>query len=185
MYHDVVLWMLKRDMLITLHLRVRVVATRRLKIRVRYERDQARARKAGGTTDWERSALRQELEVDDIDGSNSSSIPWLALSPKAARRHSRRQSNESLRSQMSELVIKESEDEDGSDDRGHERRTTDEDTSSGLDDPGSGWDTAEDFLGPTMISDPGRATPLQRRWLSAMSEGKAPLLAKRFQLYGT
>lgn len=184
MYHDVVLWMLKRDMLITLHLRVRVVATRQLKIRVRYERDQARARKAGGTADWERSALRQELEVDDIDGSNSSSIPWLALSPKAARRHSRRQSNESLRSQMSELVIKESEDED-SGNGGHERRTTDEDTSSGLDDPGSGWDTAEDFLGPTMISDPGRATPLQRRWLSAMSEGKAPLLAKRFQLYGT
>jgi hypothetical protein len=177
MYHDVVLWMLKRDMLITLHLRVRVVATRALKIRVRIARDQARARKAGSSMDRERSGLRQELEVDDTDGSIALGIPWLALSPKSARRHSRRQSNESLKSEMSELIIKEDEDEDGD----YGRRTTDEDTSSGLDDQGSGWDTSEDFFGPTMISDPGRATPLQRRWLSAMSDGKEPLLAKRFQ----
>ena len=32
----------------------------------------------------------------------------------------------------------------------------------------------------TLISDPSQATPLERRWLSAMCEGKDPTLKSRF-----
>lgn len=46
MYHDVVVWMLKRDMLVTLHVRVRIVATRDLKMKVFEARERARARRA-------------------------------------------------------------------------------------------------------------------------------------------
>jgi hypothetical protein len=45
------------------------------------------------------------------------------------------------------------------------------------------WNSRENYIAPTMIGDPGRATPLQRRWLYAMSEGKAPHVAKRFEQY--
>ncbi|KAF5382194.1 hypothetical protein D9615_004258 [Tricholomella constricta] len=181
MYHDIVLWLLKRDMLITLHLRIRVVATRPLKVHVRIEREKALARKAG-TRDRLRRGLLFELQDgpeddDDIDLSPPSGTPWLQLSPKSAHRHSRRQSNESDQQQKMEHPEIDS---DGVDES--ERKTTDEDGSDELDDPDSGWDTAEDHLRPSMISDPGRATPLQRRWLAAMSEGKDPQIAKRFQL---
>ncbi|KAF8072057.1 nitrogen permease regulator of amino acid transport activity 3-domain-containing protein [Lyophyllum atratum] len=182
MYHDVVLWMLKRDMLITLHLRVRVVATRKLKLRVRIERENALAKKAG-TRDRLRRGLLQELrdgadeDDDELDFSPPSGTPWLPLSPKAAHRHSRRQSNESGKQDNTESQAL-----DGGGTGDTEKRATDEDGSDELDDPDSGWDTAEDHLRPSMISDPGRATPLQRRWLAAMSEGKDPYIAKRFQL---
>ncbi|GLB40544.1 putative nitrogen Permease regulator of amino acid transport activity 3 [Lyophyllum shimeji] len=181
MYHDAVLWMLKRDMLITLHLRIRVVATRKVKLRVRIERENALARKAG-TRDRLRRGLLQELrdgstEDEDLDLSPPAGTSWLPLSPKAARRHSRRQSNESVKQDDTERPP---EDDNGAGDG--EKRTTDEDVSDELDDPDSGWDTAEDHLRPSMIPDPGRATPLQRRWLAAMSEGKDPVIVKRFQL---
>ncbi|KAG5646132.1 hypothetical protein DXG03_004371 [Asterophora parasitica] len=172
-YHEVVLWLLKRGMLITLHLRIRVVATRKLKfhVSVRRERDSAYAKKAGT-----RERLRRGLLPDDeLDMSPPSDTPWLQLSPKAAHRHSRRQSNDSAQRPDPH--------HDAVGDVGDERRTTDEDGSDELDDPDSGWDTAEDHMRPSMINDPGRATPLQRRWLAAMSEGKDPQIAKRFQQF--
>jgi len=33
----------------------------------------------------------------------------------------------------------------------------------------------------SIISDPARATPLERRWLAAMSDGKDPEIATRFE----
>lgn len=182
MYHDVVLWMLKRDMLITLHLRIRVVATRRLKIRVRNERERALARRAGELKDRQYSRLRQELEATEDDYDFDLTLPtaaaWLALSPRSSRRQSRRQSNES--GQHGQIDIETMDGLESGDN--NEKRSTDEEVSDELDDIGSGWDTAEDHLRPSMISDPGRATPLQRRWLLAMSDGKEAHIAKRFQL---
>jgi len=54
----------------------------------------------------------------------------------------------------------------------------------------SGWDTSLeeagevdiDDLSPSIISDPGKATPLERRWLAAMSVGKEPEIERRFEL---
>jgi hypothetical protein len=34
---------------------------------------------------------------------------------------------------------------------------------------------------PSIIPDPGRATPKERRWLTKMSEGKSSWIAKRFE----
>ncbi|KAG6830047.1 hypothetical protein H0H92_002465 [Tricholoma furcatifolium] len=178
LYHDVVLWMLKRDMLITLHLRIRIVATHKLKLKVRLAREAALARKAG-TQDRLRRGLLLELQEgaddDDLDLSPPVGTPWLQMSPKAAHRHSRHPSDESGRRQQTEAL-------NGDRTTDAERRGTDEEVSDELDDPDSGWDTAEDHLRPSMISDPGRATLLQRRWLAAMSEGKEPHIAERFQL---
>jgi len=180
MYHDVVLWMLKRDMLVTLHLRIRIVATRKLKIRVRIAKENALAKKAGGTGMREhfRSGLRQELEAaggdsDDLDLSPLYGTPYLSPSPRAARRYSRRGSSELLPT----------EEIDETDEIQNSRSaTSDQEGSDEPDDVDSGWDTAEDHLLPSMISDPGRATPMQRRWLAAMSNGKEPEIVKRFQL---
>jgi hypothetical protein len=170
MYHDVVLWMLKRDMLITLHLRIRVVATREIKLFVRMEREKALANKVGVTNNQDQN----ELQSESGHGLGTAPSTMLWLSPHTA--HSGRQrSKDSGRSDLSELVIKES-DRDGD----NNQRLTDEDSET--DEEGLGWDTAEDDLFPSMISDPGRATPLQRRWLLAMSEGKEPHIARRFQL---
>ncbi|KAG5340895.1 hypothetical protein C0989_012647 [Termitomyces sp. Mn162] len=180
MYHDIVLWMLKRDMLITLHLRIRVVATQKVKLKVRLAREKTLARKAG-TQHYHRRGLLHELESadddDELNLSPPSTTPWLPLSPRTAHRHSRHQSDESGRQ---EKTTSHEADDYGTGDR--ERRGTDEDASDELDGPDSGWDTAEDHLRPSMISDPGRATLLQRRWLAAMSEGKDPSIVKRFQL---
>jgi nitrogen permease regulator 3-like protein len=44
-------------------------------------------------------------------------------------------------------------------------------------------DDEDDDNGTSTLTDPGRATPLQRRWLQAMSEGKDELVARRFDQY--
>ncbi|KAG6833366.1 hypothetical protein H0H87_007983 [Tephrocybe sp. NHM501043] len=179
-YHDVVLWMLKRDLLVTLHLRIRVVATLRLKKRVSYARFRALIKKPG-ISEEVRQGLLQELQAaaeanDDDELDLSPATPWLQLSPRTAHRHSRNQSPESGRRRPYEYL-----EMDAADSSAGERQDTDQDASDEVDDPDSGWNTADDFFGPTMISDPGKATVLQRRWLAAMSEGKDPVIAKRFQ----
>jgi hypothetical protein len=58
---------------------------------------------------------------------------------------------------------------------------TDESEASEPDDSNSGWDDEEDHTTSTMIDEPGKATPMQRRWLTAMSDGKDPHIAKRFE----
>ena len=35
----------------------------------------------------------------------------------------------------------------------------------------------------SIISDPARAKPLERRWLAGMSEGKDPVIVRRFERY--
>ncbi|KAJ7475742.1 nitrogen permease regulator of amino acid transport activity 3-domain-containing protein [Mycena latifolia] len=169
LYQDVVLWMLKRDMLITLHLRIRIVATVRLKERVKFTKGRTRDKKSGGRKGH--SKLRNQL---DTDGDQSPpSVSWLSLSPKSARRYSRLPSvGGSRSSRLSELIL-----EDDSGDSAGKRRE-DEETAESQDeiDNQSGEENEA-----SMISDPGRATPLQRSWLSAMSDGKEPHIARRFE----
>jgi hypothetical protein len=45
-----------------------------------------------------------------------------------------------------------------------------------------GWGSSEDTLEPSIISDPGTASPLERKWLAAMSDGKDEYIARRFAL---
>lgn len=164
LYRDVVLWMLKRDMLITLHLRIRIVATARLKEKVKFAR--ARDKKSSGR---KYSKLRNQL---DPGGDHSPpEISWLSLSPKSARRYSRLPSvGGSRNSRLSELILQ---DDSGDSDSKREEETTE--SQDEIDNPSGEENEA------SMINDPGRATTLQRRWLSAMSDGKDPLVARRFE----
>lgn len=171
LYHDVVLWMLKRDMLITLHLRIRVVATQELKLRVRLAKDSALKNKKKSTRKFR--GLEREM------GSHGAvRVAWLSLSPTSARKYSQRiPSTDSAHTELSELDLQEEEDSEpdgGPDDDEEPSESEDEGDDSGL-------DVLEDNLAPSMINDPGRATPLQRRWLSAMSDGKEPYIARRFE----
>ncbi|KAJ7716727.1 nitrogen permease regulator of amino acid transport activity 3-domain-containing protein [Mycena maculata] len=162
-YRDVVSWMLKRGMLITLHLRIRIVATVALKERVKFAR--TRDKKGSGR---KHSKLRNQLETGDLSPPEFS---WLNLSPRSARRYSRLPSvGGSRNSRLSELILH---DDSGDSDSKREEETTESqdeiDTASGEKNEAS------------MINDPGRATTLQRRWLSAMSDGKDPHIARRFE----
>jgi hypothetical protein len=183
-YHDIVHWMLERDLIITLHLRIRLVATRELKMRVRHRRKHTLI----GKSSWSRKGHEthfQRLEELDLDTTYmltqpTSSFPWLPPSPKNARKYTRRLSSTESRRELTALEF-------DSRRRGKLRDQVffddeDEDGGSSLDGADSGWESSEDSPAATVIDDPGRATPLQRRWLSAMSEGKEPQIAKRFAL---
>jgi nitrogen permease regulator 3-like protein len=186
LYHDVVIWMLKRDMLITLHLRIRIVATQELKMRVRLARVQAKARKAAegrrGRKRREHSGLRQEIGPDDSPEIPPPRTSWISFSPKSARKHSQR--FPSRDGQLSDLALDDdvtSEDEDEEYDHDDDDDDDEKDDGTKEDTEYINYDDHKVYLWPTMISDPGRANPLQRRWLSAMSEGKDPEIAKRFE----
>ncbi|KAI0087299.1 nitrogen permease regulator of amino acid transport activity 3-domain-containing protein [Irpex rosettiformis] len=200
LYHEVVIWMLKRDLLITLHLRVRVFATPALKERVRIRRELALARQGrvrsrsisvAGPTSREESTderhhhkERRGSESKGSDAADSSPIDyWMSMSPKHARAQARKMSpalryvkrdrSLSLVYHPSDMSEKngEEEDEDG---------LFDED----IDLPSSvGVDVKhlESGTGATIIPDPGRANAVERLWLSAMSEDKAPYIARRFE----
>ncbi|KAJ7659963.1 nitrogen permease regulator of amino acid transport activity 3-domain-containing protein [Mycena rosella] len=169
LYHEVVLWMLKRDMLITLHLRIRIVATVRLKERVKFGKSRSRDKKAGVRK--VHSKLRNQLETDTDQ--SPPGVSWLSLSPKSARRYSRQSSaGGSRNSRLSELVLE----DDSGDSAGRHR---DDDEAAESQDEFENQNTEENEA--SMINDPGRATTLQRRWLSAMSEGKEPHIARRFE----
>ena len=175
MYHDVVLWMLKRGILVALHLRIRLVATSELKARVKDERNRKLAkmrrdlaRRNGGSSSQQGSAVdEEELSLDSLSKNTA-----FFLSPKTARRFAR--SKDTDRSGISELNFQvDEEDTPGSE----------VDSNSEVDEEDSGWDSTEDHVGPSMINDPGKATPMQRRWLSAMSDGKELAIARRFERY--
>lgn len=170
--------MLKRDMLVTLHLRIRIITTQKLKESVSLARERARERRIFRRKFKGRRAskVRPELEEETIDTQSPPGVSWLSLSPRSARQYSRRHSsNESRTSNLSELVIP-SEQKDDDDEKVFEDESDEEE-----DEEDVGWDSVEDHHWPTMINDPGRATPLERRWLSAMSEGKEPRIAQRFE----
>ena len=179
MYHDVILWMLKRDMIVALHLRVRLVATSDLKARVKDERNRKMMR------DFARCDHRSNprstshddstVNVEELSPNTLSKNATFFVSPKTARRFAR--SKDSDRSGISALDFR------GADETEEDTPESEVDSNSELDEEDSGWDTTEDHVGPSMIDDPGKATPMQRRWLSAMSEGKTFAIARRFEKY--
>jgi hypothetical protein len=175
MYHDVILWMLKRDMVVALHLRVRLVATSDLKARVKDERNRkmryfARRGHPRSTSQDDSTVNAKELSPNTLSKNST-----FFLSPKTARRFAR--SKDSDRSGISALDFR------GADETEEDRPESEVDSNSEPDEEDSGWDTTEDHVGPSMIDDPGKATPMQRRWLCAMSEGKAFAIARRFEKY--
>lgn len=206
LYHEVVIWMLKRELLITLHLRVRVFATPAVKEKVRIRRELALARRgrvrsrsmsmaAGGRIPEESSEdiHKQERRDSESKGSDAAadSSPvdyWMSMSPKHARAHARKMSpavRNVRRDRSLSLVYNPNEisDKDGAVEEEDEDALFDED----LDLPSSvGADLRHmdiNGTGATVIPDPGRANAVERLWLSAMSDDKTPYIARRFEQY--
>jgi len=169
MYHDVVLWMLKRDMLVTLHLRIRILATRGLKLRVNTARGLRIATEQG----QRRRRRSSEYDSETPVVGSSRSAGFFNSVPNVSTQMRRLSSRGSGQSEISELHFHDAIDlEDQTDVSDNSEADDDEE-----------WDITEDPLAPSIIYDPGKATPIQRRWLAAMSEGKHPDIAKRFELY--
>jgi nitrogen permease regulator 3-like protein len=173
-YTNVVLWLLKRDMLITLHLRVRIVVTAEIKAKVRMEMERERIDRAArlGGDDYKTSH----------NGDRRPQPRYISLSPRRARRLTRRPSEYERSLEMNGFTdyVKSTTEGGQFDDVKDEMETEqdDEDDAEGAPEEDL-WD-AEDTSWATLISDPARATALQRRWLAAMSDGKDWTIARRF-----
>lgn len=126
-----------------------------------------------------------ETDVSGKSASGSTKKPSFFLSTKTARKLSRRvSSNESGRSEISELDFLGAEAKHAVQQQQQlQYHVTSDSSNSEIDEDDSGWDTTEDHLWPSVINDPGKATPMQRRWLSAMSDGKDLVIAKRFEQF--
>ncbi|KAH7912040.1 nitrogen permease regulator of amino acid transport activity 3-domain-containing protein [Hygrophoropsis aurantiaca] len=177
-YHEVVLWMLKRDLLYTLHLHIRIIATSELKLRVRQAHEHKLERSSTNQLRGRKRHIRSLSEEKEIqlngEKHTTAAVAWLPLSPRGAHAYSQRlpsvDSSQSRQSDASESLDL-GDDEDGFYD------VSEEDSGE----ENIGWGTTEDTLWSTMIGDPGTATPLERRWLTAMSEGKDEYIARRFE----
>ncbi|KAI0635609.1 nitrogen permease regulator of amino acid transport activity 3-domain-containing protein [Trametes polyzona] len=195
-YTEVVLWMLKRDLLIRLHLRIRIIATEQLKKRVREQWEERRARRrsrsrarsiAGGrersrgaSFDGDRRGGSSEKVGQSLETVTESSPVeyWVSLSPKTARKQTRQRSPGSRsRSKSKERSAEDKEEDEKPDELDEELLSSSADEAKWIEYFQNG---GNDNI-PSMISDPARATPLERRWLAAMCEGKDPDIAKRFE----
>ena len=178
MYHDVVLWMMKRDLLVVLHLRVRIVATMEVKVRVREMRERwIRKRERGGriATSMEEKPerLSREAEAGDVNVSGGVYYDF------------RNGPGDGIYRDRNTTASKDAADNNG----GTDSEDADEAGELG-DGEDSGWDSSLEEGGdvnignftPSIIFEPGKATPLERRWLTAMSAGKDPEIVRRFEL---
>ena len=243
--------MLKRDLLVTLHLHVRVVAPVEVKrkcmadmereraervakwsgknarfqppiLKTRYEKGDSGSRGGrnrglvfaedeGGANEKTPRALEEEAGDGDEDLVNPGSFEgepnWFSLSPREARRKTRRlPSTSSSRPLSSEYEgpymsrrRSSARDHRRSASRGRSRVVGDvisenpfyesgeddneEDDAEGdcVGDEEEDSEDEDDGNVPSIIPDPGRATPKERRWLSKMSEGRKPWIVKRFE----
>lgn len=244
--------MLKRDLLVTLHLHVRVVASVEIKRicwedverekaeknnrfqpplrHIRHEKNpsDSLARRNTGLALAGEIVGEDEGHVDDntlpVSGggdvdpnafkpeSFEGSPNWFSLSPREARRRTRRlPSTSSSRALSNEhdgpyMSRRRSSARDrlGSASRGRNRVFEDAISENPFIESGEEDDAEHDIEGddiegddiehdqdsddeddpnaPSIIFDPGRATPKERRWLTKMSEGKSLWIAKRFEM---
>ena len=250
--------MLKRDLLVTLHLHVRVFASVEVKRKCREDMERERAErvaKLSGKNAWFQPPIRhirQEKDEGDSRGMRNGGLPlteeaiedeedeeadakiprqleeeagdrdedpdfvkpssfegspnWFSLSPREARRRTRRlPSTSSSRALSSEYEgpymsrrRSSARDHLGSTSRGRSRVLEDVISENPFYESGEEDDGEDDVEGddieddedsededdpdvPSIIPDPGRATPKERRWLTKMSEGKSPWIVKRFE----
>lgn len=213
-FQDVVVWLLRRDLLVTLHLRIRIVATPEIKEKVRKKREAAarkrfmlaadRGRERGRGVEKGRrgegdsksnsgsGGSRRRKLVRPISGSH---LHESAITFEDERERERETDSFVLRSQRRRFssksmggqgsVIAPAIPEEGrfEDTLELEESDPDEDEESDDDDHRNEWDTMDDNHLPSIITEPGSATPLQRKWIKAMSDGKTEEIARRFQQY--
>lgn len=209
LYLEVVNWLLERDMLVTMHLRVRIVASKELKARVRMRgsatgrKNKNKSRTRGRTgmgrerkgsmmiNKGKTTARRESFGVEPGMGGISASFRSGGLHARFRER----------RGSGGDAAVFDEDDEEEDNGNG------DGDGLDGLDDTEDGHyegsdggdegvdgeehDTDEEERGEdpssslvsSLIDSPGQATALQRRWLEAMSEGKDARVRRRFEQY--
>ena len=224
LYQDVLVWLLRRELVVALHLHIRLVATPAIKERVRKRRARA-ARKRLERMNQDRGRDRQRVKTDDTDGSPDRAAhmlhgiagePLLPVAQTTARRLSNQSSNKapivesgiaqslkhresfvnrgrrSSRRRFEEDDVVESLrsgsrlryalDFDSEDLEIDEDAVASEEVDDDYDFTLDKEEKKEDNSLPSIISQPGQAKPLQRKWIEAMSEGKDRDVVQRFQL---
>jgi hypothetical protein len=177
MFHEVVRWMLQRDLLVTLHLRVRIVVPAELKARVRSRRQELRE---SGWHTGEEDEFHPHRHKSRTDSGGSEGDLGLFDTPWYPRRGPGLQNSSASIGEVIEPPIPEEEieldeelEDDDSDTDAASRREDDEE------------EDEDDDHETSILADPRRATSIQRRWLQAMSDGKDELVQRRFDQFVT
>lgn len=182
MFYDVIRWMLQRDLLVTLHLRVRIVVPAALKARVRRRREELRE---NGWRTEEEDAFRDRGHRARADSGGSDGDFGLFGAPTWYTRrgpgsqHSGANIGEVIEPPIleegiqldEEMEAEEAEDVPAEAEAAHRMEDNDE-----MEEDSEDRETS-------ILADPGRATSAQRRWLQAMSEGKDENVARRFDQF--
>jgi hypothetical protein len=181
MFHEVVRWMLQRDLLVTLHLRVRIVVPASLKVRVRHRREELRENR------WQDDTFRTRRQRARTDSGGSEGDfglfdepPWYTRRTPGSQ-HNGSSVREAIEPPILEEGIELDEEIDG-EEEGEESADEAEAASCREEEV---EEEEDDDSETSILADPGRATAVQRRWLQAMSEGKDELVTRRFDQFVT
>ncbi|KAG9049382.1 hypothetical protein FS837_010436 [Tulasnella sp. UAMH 9824] len=204
MYTEVLIWLLQRDLVVMLHVRIRIVATKAIKEKVlmarKKEVEEKRERQRQATEELDDGQDAQATTGDKNDnGSNSDEeemdeqqsnyvrgtaasdspgidIAFIASSPEVGRVNQRRSSYPHLRQDSFQINSPGFRRPYGGDSSGSEEES---ESSSELESD-SELDGAGE-LEESIIANPARATATERRWLEAMTEGKDEEVRRLFE----
>jgi hypothetical protein len=177
MFHEVVRWMLQRDLLVTLRLRVRIVVPAPLKASVRRRRQELRE---SGWHTGEEDEFQPRRHKPRTDSGGSEGDLGFFDATWYTRRSPGLQNNGGSIGEVIEPPIPEEGiefDEELEDDDVEAEATSHREDDEEEDE--------DDDHETSILADPRRATSVQRRWLQAMSEGKDELVARRFDQFVT
>jgi hypothetical protein len=183
MFHEVVRWMLQRDLLVTLHLRVRIVVPAPVKARVRHRREELRENRwRTGLDDAFRTRRHRERTTggEQIEGDFElfDEHPWFTRHGPGSH-----PSGTSVREVIEPPILEEGIELDEEIDDEEAESVGEAEAASRREEEEDGEE--DDDNETSILADPGRATAVQRRWLQAMSEGKDELVARRFDQFVT
>ncbi len=182
MFYDVIRWMLQRDLLVTLHLRVRIVVPAALKARVRRRWEELRE---NGWQTEEEDAFRDRGHKARADSGGSDGDFGLFDAPTwFTRRGPGLQHNGTNIGEVIEPPILEEgiQLDEEIEEEEVEAAPEEAEAAHRMEDNDEMEEDCEDTE-TSILADPGRATSVQRRWLQAMSEGKDEHVTRRFDQY--
>jgi hypothetical protein len=181
MFQEVVRWMLQRDLLVTLHLRVRIVVPASLKARVRHRREELRGNRWRTDDSFRPRRHRARADSGGSEGDFGlfDELPWYTRRAPGSQHN-----GSSIREVIEPPILEEGIelDEEIDEDEGEESSDEVEAASRGEEEDEEEEDSDNET---SILADPGRATAAQRRWLQAMSEGKDELVTRRFDKFVT
>ena len=183
MFYDVIRWMLQRDLLLTLHLRVRIIVPAALKARVRRRREELRE---NGWQTEEEDGFRERRHKARTDSGGSDRDFGLFDSwythRGAGSQHNGTNIGEVIEPPIMEEGIHLDEEMEDEEEEEAEVAPAEAMAAGRMEDNDETEEDCEDTE-TSILADPGRATSVQRRWLQAMSEGKDEQVTKRFDQY--